>query len=70
VEQDRRLALAVRNKLLADAGTKSLTVSVDVYQGVVSLLGNVANAGQRSAAERVARSVVGVRKVRNELRVR
>ena len=70
VEQDRQVAAAVRGRLLADVSTKSLAVSVDAYQSVVSLHGEVARAEQRSAAERVARSVAGVRSVRNELRVR
>ena len=70
VEQDRQVAAAVRGRLLADVSTKSLAVSVDAYQSVVSLHGEVAKAEQRSAAERVARGVAGVRSVRNELRVR
>jgi hyperosmotically inducible protein len=70
IEQDRQVAASVRSKLSADAGTKTLAVGVDAYQGVVSLHGEVSNAGQRSAVERVARSVAGVRDVRNELRVR
>jgi osmotically-inducible protein OsmY len=70
IDQDRQVAASVRSKLSADAGTKALAVGVDAYQGVVSLHGEVANAGQRSAVERVARSVAGVRDVRNELRVR
>jgi osmotically-inducible protein OsmY len=68
--QDQQIASAVRNKLVADAATKSLVVRVDAYQGVVSLHGDVSKAEQRSAAERVARSIAGVREVRNELRVR
>ena len=68
--QDQQLASAVRNKLITDAATKSLVVRVDAYQGVVSLHGDVSKAEQRSAAERVARSIAGVREVRNELRVR
>jgi hyperosmotically inducible protein len=70
VEQDRQIAATVRSRLLADAATKSLAVGVEAYQGVVSLHGEVAKAEQRSAAERVARTVAGVRQVRNELRVR
>ena len=70
IEQDRQVAASVRSRLSADAGTKSLAVGVDAYQGVVSLHGEVANAGQRSAVERVTRSVAGVRDVRNELRER
>jgi hyperosmotically inducible protein len=69
IEQDRQIATSVRSKLSADSSTKSLSVGVDAYQGVVSLHGAVSNAGERSAAERVTRSVAGVRDVRNELRV-
>lgn len=70
VQQDRQLVAGVRNKLSADAVTKTLVINVDAYQGVLTLRGNVQKAEQRSAAERVARSVAGVRSVRNELRVR
>jgi len=70
IDQDRQIAATVRSKLLGDPATKSLAVNVDAYQGVVSLRGDVSKAEQRSAVERVARSVGGVRGVRNELKVR
>lgn len=70
VEQDRQLVVAVRNRLSADGVTKGLSIAVDTYRGVVTLRGSVDQAEQRSAAERVARGVSGVRNVQNELRVR
>jgi osmotically-inducible protein OsmY len=68
--EDRRITAAVRSKLLADPVAKALVVGIETYQGVVTLRGDAQKAEQRSAAERVARSVAGVRGVRNEMRVR
>jgi hyperosmotically inducible protein len=70
VQQDRQIVTAVRNRLSADAVTKGLSIGVDTYQGVVTLRGSVDKAEQRSAAERIARGISGVRNVQNELRVR
>jgi hyperosmotically inducible periplasmic protein len=70
VQQDRQIVAGVRNRLSADAVTKTLVIGVDAYQGTVTLRGDVQKAEHRSAAERVARSVAGVRNVHNELRVR
>jgi osmotically-inducible protein OsmY len=47
-----------------------LAISVDAYQAIVTLRGDVKKAEQRAAAERVTLSVRGVKAVRNELRVR
>jgi osmotically-inducible protein OsmY len=68
--EDRRITAAVRSRLLADPVAKALVVGIETYQGVVTLRGDAQKAEQRSAAERVARSVAGVRGVRNEMRVR
>jgi osmotically-inducible protein OsmY len=46
-----------------------LTVSTDVYQGMVMLTGTVKDSGSKKQAEKLARRVSGVREVFNELQV-
>jgi hyperosmotically inducible protein len=60
----------VKSKLIVAPDVKALDVNVDTYEGVVSLRGNVHSAAQRAAAERVARTVKGVKGVRNQLQVK
>jgi hypothetical protein len=69
IDADARLASAVRSKLIADPAVKASGVMVTVNTGVVTLKGTVVKAEQRTAAERAAQSVKGVKSVRNELRV-
>ena len=45
------------------------TINVDVDNAVVSLTGTVANAAQKTKAAQVAKSVEGVKRVDNELKV-
>ena|SRR5688572_5979819 len=70
IAEDSAVTKAVKSKLIASRETKMLYVNVATYEGVVSLRGEVPAAAQRVAAERVARSVKGVRGVKNELRVK
>jgi len=69
IDADARLASSVRSKLIADPAVKASGVMVTVNTGVVTLKGTVQKAEQRTAAERAAQSVKGVKSVRNELRV-
>ena len=48
---------------------RDVTVNVDVENNVVTLTGSVGTAAQKSKAEQVARSVEGVKEVRNQLAV-
>ena len=70
ISQDGALTNAVKSKLSAEASLKGQAVTVETYQGVVTLKGTVQNVEQRATAERLARSVKGVKNVRNELRTR
>ena len=64
---DTLLTTAVKGKLLAEAGIKSFSISVETNQGVVTLTGNVDRAEHVSLAERVAKTVDGVKTVENLL---
>ena len=70
ISRDGAITASVKSKLLADPAVKGLDVNVDTYENVVILRGEVDRAEQRAAAERIARTVKGVKGVRNELRVR
>jgi hyperosmotically inducible protein len=56
--------------LLADSRTSGLRLDVAVRQGEVQLSGFAKSIAEKSAAESVARSVKGVRSVRNAIDVR
>jgi len=67
---DTAISADVKAKLLADASLKPLSISVLTYMGQVTLAGNVNTAEQRDLAGKLARSVKGVKSVRNDLTVR
>jgi len=68
--QDARIALSVKAKLTAERAANLVSVSVRSRDGVVYLDGEVPTPEDRNAAERIARSVEGVRQVVNDLQVR
>ena len=69
VSTDDTITRTIDQRLLADATLKGLRISAQTQSGVVTLKGHVPRAEQRMAAERIARSVQGVKNVRNELTV-
>lgn len=66
---DGWLWVKTRFELAAADDLRDSTINVDVENGVVTLTGTVATAAQKTRAEQVAKSVEGVRSVRNQLRV-
>lgn len=66
---DTTITTTVKSKLAAEKGSTLTRVSVDTNRGVVQLSGVVASSSDRALAERVARSVGGVRNVVNNLQV-
>jgi osmotically-inducible protein OsmY len=58
-----------RFDLAAADDLKDSTINVDVENGVVTLSGSVDNAEQRAKAETIAKSVEGVKSVKNLLKV-
>ena len=66
---DAAIAARVAGKLSKTSSLESAYISVDVKGGVVSLTGRVNNAHLKEVATRVARSIEGVKKVNNKLRL-
>jgi hyperosmotically inducible periplasmic protein len=60
----------VKAALIADSTTKAHQINVETKGGVVQLSGFVDNANAKSAATNVAKTVTGVKDVKNELSVK
>jgi len=67
VIDDSVLTSRVKIALIDDPVTKAGQINVETYRGVVQLGGFVDNAQQKAQATKVARSVTGVKEVRNDL---
>ena len=67
---DAAITAGVQAALLGDASLKASEIAVDTDQGVVRLSGFVGSADDVAAAAAAARTVKGVRSVRNELRLK
>jgi len=70
VIDDSILSAKVKAALIESPDTKAHQINVDTKQGVVQLSGFVDSAAAKSAATTVARSVTGVKDVKNELSVK
>jgi len=66
---DLWLWVKTRFDLAAADDLRDSTINVDVDNDVVTLTGTVASAAQKARAETVAKSVEGVKSVRNQLKV-
>ena len=60
----------IKAKLLADDIVPSRNVKVETTDGVVQLSGQVANQAQSDRAESIAKSIEGVKSVKNDLTVK
>ena len=69
VIDDSVLTSKVKVALIDDPVTKAGQINVETFRGVVQLGGFVDNAQAKEQATKVARSVTGVKEVRNDLRV-
>lgn len=65
VVDDGTITSQVKAKLLDDNVTKGIAVSVETFEGQVTLTGAVDTVQQRDRATQIASSVKGVRKVNN-----
>ena len=70
VVDDGTITTKVKTRLLADSFLTGLSISVETFQGEVTLTGAVNTPGQRDLAEKIARETRGVRKVNNLLKVK
>src|SRR5512141_2100426 len=66
---DAAITADVQNMLNVDSTLASKQIAVQCEAGTVSLSGNVGSEAERSAAEKIARQVVGVKQVNNNLQV-
>lgn len=64
---DSVISTTVKSKMIADEFVKARHIDVDVYSGVVFLLGVVESSSQKRMAEDIALGVDGVRRVENQL---
>jgi len=67
---DAALTGNVKAAIFADPRLKSAEINVETYQGVVQLSGFVASADDVGKAASAARSVKGVKSVKNDLRLK
>ncbi|MGH8243906.1 MAG: BON domain-containing protein [Steroidobacteraceae bacterium] len=70
VIDDSILTAKVKAALIENSDTKAHQINVETKEGVVQLSGFVDDAGAKAAATNVAKSVTGVKDVRNELSVK
>jgi hyperosmotically inducible protein len=67
---DTAITTKVKNALLADGAVKSSEISVQTVKGVVQLSGFVDTSDQKSAAEKDASAIPGVKDVKDDLVVK
>lgn len=66
---DSRITTAVKARLIGDKYVDGFRISVETYEGVVTLRGEVGSSLPRDQAQKVAESVDGVKSVRNEIKI-
>lgn len=66
---DSWLWFKTRAALMAEDDLRDSTINVDAVNDVITLRGTVETAAERSAAEKVAKGIEGVKSVKNELKV-
>lgn len=67
---DKAITARVKSALFADPNVSGFQVGVDTFDGVVQLNGFVDTPAQKGRAEEIARTVPGVREVKNNLSIR
>ena len=67
---DTAITSKVKAKMLADKEVSGTSVDVETYQGRVQLSGFVKSDQERQKAAELARSVNGVKEVRNDIQLR
>jgi hyperosmotically inducible protein len=70
IAKDAAITGEVKTKLIAEPGIRSGQINVDTYEGIVTLRGEIGDSSQGATAERLARSVSGVKAVKTELKLK
>lgn len=67
---DSIITAKVKTAIFNDENLKATEINVETFKGVVQLSGFVSSSGDQQRAVEVARSVGGVKAVRNDMRVK
>jgi hyperosmotically inducible protein len=67
---DATITASIKSKMMTDPTIGALQIDVDTSNGVVTLSGNVASAGERDRAVAVARETEGVRDVQDKITIK
>jgi osmotically-inducible protein OsmY len=67
---DTAITASVKTRMLDDERVAGTSITVETLNGTVMLSGFAKSQAERAAAESIARSVDGVRAVKNEITVR
>jgi osmotically-inducible protein OsmY len=67
---DAGITTAVKAKFVEDKSVDASSISVETLNGEVMLSGFAKSASEKANAERIARGVNGVKRVKNEIAVR
>jgi hyperosmotically inducible protein len=70
VVDDATITTKVKAKLFDDSLVKGMAISVETFEGEVTLTGAVDTQAERQRAEYLAGSVTGVRRVNNLLKIK
>jgi hyperosmotically inducible protein len=70
IVDDQVIARKINGKLIKEPGIRSLNIDVDVYNGIVNLIGIVKTDQQKNRVEQLVREVAGVVKILNRLKVK
>lgn len=69
VVDDATITTKVKSKIFADSVLKGFAISVETFQGEVTLTGAVATKSSKERAEKITAGTAGVRRVNNLLKV-
>ncbi len=69
IAEDGRITTSIKSRLIADKYVDGFRISVETYEAVVTLQGEVGSNFVREHAGKLAASVDGVKSVRNEIKI-
>ncbi len=67
---DGAITTEIKTKMLNDPAVSGTSISIETLNGTAMLSGFAKSDSERAAADRIARSVTGVKSVKNEIAVR